>query len=136
MSGFWRRAKSVRVTWQRGDPRLRDLAASFGDVPGVYALELSGRIMRVGMSRQLGDRLLHHLSGALVLRESERPRRDPAHFEFHRALLGRELTIRYLACPLERCRALEQTTIAQAPEAYSGSQSRSSGGRRIRSVEL
>ena len=113
MGSFREDARVETVTFSRADPAFAALAKRLASVTGVYSLEIGGNVLRVGQSTQIGRRLNHHLHAAYG--DARAPREEfPDHFEFHRELIGRKLTIRWLACSSEQRHALERAAIQEA----------------------
>jgi hypothetical protein len=90
---------------------------------GIYGLVAAGRVLRIGLSGQrttrnetsgLGQRLLHHLDAAYG-DQAARKAEFYDHFEFHGALIGRAMTIRWMACPPDGLLQAERAAIREAP---------------------
>lgn len=120
---FWTHARRVDVTFERRNPPLERLIADSRQVTGIYALVVGGKVLRVGLSGQrtkrnetsgLGQRLLHHLDAAYG-DQAARKAEFYDHFEFHAALIGRAMTIRWIPCVPEGLRHAERAAIAGAP---------------------
>lgn len=120
---FWTEARCVGVRFERRDPPLERLIAELWHVSGIYSLEVAGHVLRIGLSGQrttrnetsgLGQRLLHHLDAAYG-DQAARKAEFYEHFEFHAALIGRAMTIRWMPCPHETLRLAERAAIDGAP---------------------
>lgn len=122
MLDFWTRSRTVTVTFQLGDPLLDRLCAELQGKSGIYALEIAGRVLRVGQAGQrkrtnaasdLGTRLKHHLAAAYG-KAAFRKNEFNDHFEFHSVLLRREMTIRWMQCTPEELGLAEEAAIRAA----------------------
>ena len=120
---FWTDAQLVDVIFERRNAPLEQLISDLRHVTGIYALVVAGKVVRVGLSGQrtkrnetsgLGQRLLHHLDAAYG-DQASRKAEFYDHFEFHAALIGRAMTIRWMACAPEGLLQAERAAIQQAP---------------------
>jgi hypothetical protein len=122
-SAFWIDAHSVDVRFERRNAPLEQLISALRSVSGIYALVVGGNVVRIGLSGQrtirnetsgLGQRLLHHLDAAYG-DQAARKAEFYDHFEFHAALIGRAMTIRWMACAPDGLRRAERAAIQGAP---------------------
>lgn len=120
---FWTQARRVDVVFERRNAPLERLISDLRHVTGIYGLVVAGQVVRVGLSGQrttrnetsgLGQRLLHHLDAAYG-DQAARKAEFYDHFEFHAALIGRAMTIRWMPCAPEVLRQAERAAIHNAP---------------------
>jgi hypothetical protein len=120
---FWTTAQRVDVVFERRNAPLERLISDLRHVTGIYGLEIAGKVLRIGLSGQrtkrnetsgLGRRLLHHLDAAYG-DQAARKAEFYDHFEFHAALIGRAMTIRWIACAPQDLRHAERAAIQGAP---------------------
>jgi len=116
-------AQRVEVMFNRGNAPLERLISDLRRVTGIYALVSGDTVLRIGLAGQrtkrnetsgLGQRLLHHLDAAYG-DQASRKAEFYDHFEFHGALIGRAITIHWMACPPEDLREAERAAIRGAP---------------------
>ena len=80
----------------------------------VIRVGLSGQRTKRNETSGLGQRLLHHLDAAYG-DQAARKAEFYDHFEFHAALIGRPMTIRWMACAPETLRRAQLAAIRGAP---------------------
>ncbi len=104
----------IDVVLDPRNARFKRLVADLDQMQGVYWIEHRGLVLKVGMSKSgIGKRLADHVRKTHADHPSHR-KTFPAWHCFMRALIGREVTIRWQECSPGMISRVERAAIADA----------------------